>query len=88
MTNYKTISEKIKNAKDHNDLYKIEKSLTNLYNNGVFTNTEFSRIDGLIIDKSIKLNQKIELIDHPKKIHDKINEFRKSGKFIKSQLPK
>lgn len=46
-TNYKILSEKIRSK--NSDLEKLEKSATNLYNNGCLTVSELSRLDCLIM---------------------------------------
>ena len=55
MSDYKKFANKIRKAKDLETLNKLENSLTNLYNNGIFTVSEFSRLDILLIDNKIKL---------------------------------
>lgn len=54
-SNYIYLSKKIKKAKTIEELNRLDESLNNLYNNGIFTISEFSRLDLLIVDYKIKL---------------------------------
>jgi hypothetical protein len=51
-TNYKILSDKIR-SKGAN-LERLEKSIDNLYNNGILTVSELSRLDALIM--AVKTN--------------------------------
>lgn len=55
MSDYKIMSNKIRGAKDVNTLDKLDSSLVNLYNNGIFTVSEFSRLDSVLVDKLCEL---------------------------------
>lgn len=54
MSNYKAMAERIRKAKTVEDLNKCEDSLTNLYNNGIFTVSDFSRLDLLVLKKRVE----------------------------------
>jgi ribosomal protein S20 len=51
MTNYVSMSQRIKAATSEEDLAKLEKSLDRLYNAGIFSVNEFSRLDSLILKR-------------------------------------
>ncbi len=55
MTNYKTMADRIRKCKTDDELKKCERSLTNLYNAGIFTENEFARLDGVIVDTYAKI---------------------------------
>lgn len=55
MTNYKSFAARIEKAKSLGELKNLEKSLDRLYNAGVFTVGEYSRLDGLILNKFDKV---------------------------------
>jgi hypothetical protein len=50
MTNYASMAKRIRSCKTLADLDRIEKSLTRIYNAGVFSENEFMRLDCLIMD--------------------------------------
>lgn len=54
-SNYKTMADRIRKCKTNEELKKCEQSLTNLYNNGIFTENEFGRLDGLVLDQYVKI---------------------------------
>ena len=51
MTNYQTALRRIANAKTKEDLQKVEAGLTRVYDAGFFTENEFMRLDGKILDR-------------------------------------
>lgn len=51
MTNYQTALRRIANAKTTADLQKVEAGLTRVYDAGFFTENEFMRLDGKILDR-------------------------------------
>tara|TARA_R110001606_G_C15231120_1_gene635104 strand:+ start:755 stop:931 length:177 start_codon:yes stop_codon:yes gene_type:complete len=51
MTNYQTALRRIANAKTTKDLQKVEVGLTRVYDAGFFTENEFMRLDGKILDR-------------------------------------
>jgi len=51
MTNYQTALRRIANAKTTTDLQKVEAGLTRVYDAGFFTENEFMRLDGKILDR-------------------------------------
>ena len=53
MTNYKSVSLRINKAENQKDIEKLVDSLDNLYNNGIFTISEFERLDDKIFKKSL-----------------------------------
>ena len=58
MTNYRAGIERIKRAKTRQDLQQVEKSFANCYRNGVFTDLEYANLDGKIVDRYIKMENK------------------------------
>ena len=57
MTNYATMTQRIKDCKTTDALYKASLSIERLYNAGVFTESEFVRLDGRWVDQSIQLTK-------------------------------
>ena len=55
MTNYKSFAIRIEKAKSLEELRSLEKSLDRLYNARVLTVGEYSRLDGLILNKFDKV---------------------------------
>tara|TARA_R110000772_G_scaffold1910_2_gene6519 strand:+ start:2229 stop:2408 length:180 start_codon:yes stop_codon:yes gene_type:complete len=55
MTNYRAGIERIKRARTRQDLQRVEKSLANCYRYRLFTDSEYTSLDGKIVDKYIKL---------------------------------
>tara|TARA_R110000787_G_scaffold167621_2_gene280555 strand:- start:15 stop:197 length:183 start_codon:yes stop_codon:yes gene_type:complete len=55
MTNYKAGIERIKRAETRQDLQQLEKSLANCYKYGLFTDLEYMKLDGKIVDRYIKM---------------------------------
>ena len=53
MDNYKSALQRINNAKTAKALQKVEAGITRVYNAGFFTENEFMRLDGKILDKKI-----------------------------------
>ena len=51
--NYQSALKRIKNAKTENALQKVEAGITRVYNAGFFTENEFMRLDGKILNKKI-----------------------------------
>ena len=51
MTNYQTALRRIANAKTTTDLQIVEAGLTRVYDAGFFTENEFMRLDGKILDR-------------------------------------
>ena len=51
MTNYQTALRRIANAKTKEDLQKVVAGLTRVYDAGFFTENEFMRLDGKILDR-------------------------------------
>lgn len=48
MSNYAAMAKRIRNSATIEQLDKCDKSLTRLWDNGIFTQSEFSRLDDLI----------------------------------------
>lgn len=57
MTNYKSFVYRIKEAQSNHDLKALEKSLDRLFNAGIFTVNEYSRLDNLIMIKFYKIEK-------------------------------
>lgn len=55
MSNYSSMSTRIKKAVTMEDLCSLDKSLCRVYNVGALTTSEFMRLDGMILDRQIKL---------------------------------
>lgn len=55
MNNYQYSLSKIKTAKTVEQLDNVEVWLEKMYNAGVFTPIEFSALDGVLVDKHLKL---------------------------------
>ena len=51
MSNYSSMSERIKNAVTMEDLCSLDKSLSRIYGVGALTAREFMRLDGMILDR-------------------------------------
>jgi len=54
MNNYQSAIKRINNAKTENSLQKVESGITRVYNAGFFTENEFMRLDGKILNKKIR----------------------------------
>tara|TARA_R100001377_G_C3124878_1_gene87246 strand:+ start:432 stop:608 length:177 start_codon:yes stop_codon:yes gene_type:complete len=55
MSNYSSMSTRIKKAVTMKDLCSLDKSLSRVYNVGALSTSEFMRLDGMILDRQIKL---------------------------------
>jgi len=55
--NFQSMKSRIDNADTLEALHAYEKSLDRLWNVGAFTVAEFKRLDSLIIDKQIKIEE-------------------------------
>lgn len=51
MTNYRAFNNRIRNSNTLDDLAHLESSLKRLWDNGIFTENEFKRLDSHICDK-------------------------------------
>jgi hypothetical protein len=54
-TDYKSALERIKSAPNLETLRKLDKSLVRLWEAGIFTESEFSRIDRRLVDRMIAM---------------------------------
>jgi hypothetical protein len=55
-TNYQSALERINKANDEESLLHLEKSLERLWNNGIFTANEFSKLDEKLLSKLISID--------------------------------
>jgi hypothetical protein len=55
-TNYQSALARINKANDEESLLQLEKSLERLWNNGIFTANEFSRLDEKLLSKLISID--------------------------------
>jgi len=55
-TNYQSALERINKANDKESLLHLEKSLERLWNNGIFTANEFSKLDEKLLSKLISID--------------------------------
>jgi len=55
-TNYQSALARINKAKDEESLLQLEKSLERLWNAGIFTASEFSRLDEKLLSKLISID--------------------------------
>lgn len=53
MNNYQSALQRINNAKTAKALQKVEAGITRVYNAGFFTENEFMRLDGKILNRKI-----------------------------------
>jgi len=55
MTNYATMTQRIRECKTMDALYKASLSIERLYNAGIFTESQFMRLDGRWVEQSIRV---------------------------------
>jgi hypothetical protein len=55
-TNYQSALTRINKANDEESLLQLEKSLERLWNNGIFTANEFSKLDEKLLSKLISID--------------------------------
>jgi len=55
-TNYQSALERINKANDEESLLQLEESLERLWNAGVFTANEFSKLDDKLLSKLISID--------------------------------
>ena len=55
MTNYQTMAQRINKADTLVALAKVESSLDRIFNAGIFTVNEYSKLDSKIVDKQIAI---------------------------------
>ena len=55
-TNYQSALARINKAKDEESLLQLEESLERLWNAGIFTASEFSRLDEKLLSKLISID--------------------------------
>jgi len=55
-TNYQSALARINKANDEESLLQLEKSLERLWNAGIFTASEFSRLDEKLLSKLISID--------------------------------
>jgi hypothetical protein len=55
MTNYQAMTQRINRANTMEALAKVETSLDRIFNNGIFTINEYSKLDQKIVDKRINI---------------------------------
>lgn len=55
-SNYQSALARINKANDEQSLLQLEKSLERLWNNGIFTSNEFSRLDEKLLSKLISID--------------------------------
>lgn len=53
MTNYQSFTQRIKQADTPEELQRLSNSLDRLYTAGIFTISEFSRLDAKILDHGL-----------------------------------
>lgn len=63
MTNYQSFTQRIKQANNQAELDKLSTSLDRLYAAGMVTISEFSRLDGKILDRAIAIEPE-SMISH------------------------
>ena len=56
MSNYSSMSARIKNAVTMEDRCSLDKSLSRIYGVGALTAREFMRLDGMILDRKEEIN--------------------------------
>jgi len=57
MSNYESMKQRIQSAsKDYSMLRKLEVSTERLYNAGIFTTSDFRRLDSMILNHMVKLD--------------------------------
>ena len=54
---YKSALDRLARAYTAQDLEQLENSFIRLYNAGIFTEREFMRLDGKMVDKKIEVTQ-------------------------------
>lgn len=54
MTNYAAMAKRIRRASTIQDCRNMELSLDRLYHAGIFTESQFMRLDGLILDRAVR----------------------------------
>jgi len=54
---YESALARLARAHTAQDLEQLENSFTRLYNAGIFTDNEFMRLDGRLVDKMIEVTQ-------------------------------
>lgn len=59
MTNYKTMSQRIRDAKSTAELKKLEQSLIRIYNAGQLSVNEFARLDVKIMESIARFESAI-----------------------------
>lgn len=57
MTNYSTMVKRIKKATSKEDIGRLDKSLARLFLVGVFTIKEYQRLDLLLVDRLVVLEE-------------------------------
>jgi len=57
-TNYKSAIERVNKCQTLQDCDKLDKSLVTLWIAGIFTESEFSRIDSALVDRMIEIENK------------------------------
>jgi len=55
MTNYQTMAQRINKADTLVALDKVESSLDRIFNAGIFTVNEYSKLDSKIVDKQVAI---------------------------------
>jgi ribosomal protein S20 len=55
MSNYQTMAQRINTADTLEALNKVEASLDRIFNNGIFTVNEYSKLDSKIVDKQVAI---------------------------------
>jgi hypothetical protein len=54
--NYQSALERINKANDAESLLKVEESLERLWNAGIFTRDQFSKLDDILVEKLISID--------------------------------
>ena len=54
-TNYQSAIDRVNRCKSIHEVFKLEKSLERLWEAGMFTDSEFQRIDAKLMNKEIEL---------------------------------
>lgn len=54
-SNYQSASERIRKSETVDDLHAVEEAIARVYDEGQLTVNEYSRLDRLVVDKSIEL---------------------------------
>jgi hypothetical protein len=57
-TNYQSAIERVNKCQTLQDCDKLDKSLVTLWIAGIFTESEFSRIDSALVDRMIEIENK------------------------------